>query len=179
MRIQLDRIREEAFEWSEELEIAPERLGQDEVVSLGPVTWKGRVEALDEAFLMRAHLDYDQGLCCDRCLGTAGERVDTSVELMIFPRSPEPLPEEQELDDDDVSVLYLDGEELDVEPILLEQMQLNVPMKPLCRSDCAGLCAQCGADLNDGACDCDTAEVDPRWAGLAQLIQTDAESKDD
>ena len=49
------------------------------------------------------------------------------------------------------------------------QQQLNIPMKPLCRPDCKGLCAQCGADLNLGACACTPPKSDPRWAALSAL----------
>jgi uncharacterized protein len=52
--------------------------------------------------------------------------------------------------------------------VLIEQLQLNIPMKPLCRPDCAGLCPTCGADLNQTRCAC-AKSVDPRWAGLAVL----------
>ena len=54
----------------------------------------------------------------------------------------------------DLGELYLTEEILETDPILIEQLQLNVPMKPLCRPDCKGLCPDCGADLNEGACSC-------------------------
>ena len=79
---------------------------------------------------------------------------------------------ERELDEDDLGVLHLEEEVLDTRPILLEQLQLNIPMKPLCRPDCQGLCPQCGADLNLGACGCGERQVDPRWAALAALKGT-------
>jgi len=55
---------------------------------------------------------------------------------------------------------------VDLRPLLVEQIQLNVPMKPLCRADCAGICPICGANRNAGPCDCATEEVDPRWKAL-------------
>ncbi|HYN22371.1 MAG TPA: DUF177 domain-containing protein, partial [Thermoanaerobaculia bacterium] len=71
--------------------------------------------------------------------------------------------------EDELGVRHLEGEVLDSAPILLEQLQLNVPMKPLCRPDCRGLCPLCGADLNAGMCSCEERSEDPRWAGLAAL----------
>jgi len=53
-----------------------------------------------------------------------------------------------------------------------EQVLLSVPMKPLCRNDCAGLCPVCGRDLNEGACNCRKEELDPRLAPLAQFKET-------
>jgi uncharacterized protein len=66
-------------------------------------------------------------------------------------------------------VVFLEGEVFDTRPLLVEQLQLNVPMKPVCREDCRGLCPQCGADLSQGDCSCGGQPPDPRWAALAAL----------
>jgi uncharacterized protein len=50
-----------------------------------------------------------------------------------------------------------------------DALLLDLPAKPLCRDDCAGLCATCGIDRNHGSCDCHTEELDPRWAALRSL----------
>jgi uncharacterized protein len=63
---------------------------------------------------------------------------------------------------------WYEGEEIDVSPLLRERLMLALPTLPLCRDDCLGLCAQCGRNLNAGACDC-TAAVDPRLAVLRSL----------
>jgi uncharacterized protein len=60
------------------------------------------------------------------------------------------------------------ADELDLGPLARDAIVLELPMAPLCREDCAGLCAQCGADLNEGACAC-VAPTDPRWANLDAL----------
>lgn len=59
---------------------------------------------------------------------------------------------------------------LDLADPMREYALLNVPMLPLCREDCKGLCPQCGANLNEGPCDCDTEEVDDRLAALKHLL---------
>ena len=61
---------------------------------------------------------------------------------------------------------------IDVEPLAREALVLDLPLAPLCREDCGGLCPTCGADLNQGDCDCQPAEVDPRWAALDVLHLT-------
>ena len=63
----------------------------------------------------------------------------------------------------------LDHDRVDLEPLAREAMVLALPLAPLCQEDCLGLCPTCGADLNDGACDCPTAEPDVRWAALDVL----------
>ncbi len=80
----------------------------------------------------------------------------------------EPVVGELELEEADLGVLYLKGEILDTDPILTEQIQLNVPMRQLCRQDCTGLCPQCGIDRNVESCDCEDVG-DPRWDALTAL----------
>ena len=63
---------------------------------------------------------------------------------------------------------------MDLAPLLREEVILAVPMGVLCRSDCAGLCPVCGQNLNEGTCDCEQDDIDPRWAVLrAQRDQFD------
>src|SRR6185503_2718270 len=59
--------------------------------------------------------------------------------------------------------------QLDLAPMVREEVLLAVPDAPLCRPDCAGLCPTCGADRNVAPCDCDTAARDDRWAALDEL----------
>ena len=56
------------------------------------------------------------------------------------------------------------------DPVLREQVLLNIPYRPLCRPDCRGLCSDCGQDLNDGSCGCEESKIDPRLAALRDLL---------
>jgi uncharacterized protein len=76
---------------------------------------------------------------------------------------------ETELSESDLGVLEVQGDSFDSRPLVLEQVALGVPMKPLCREDCRGLCPVCGVDRNESSCDCAAQTTDPRWAGLAAL----------
>lgn len=172
MRIWLDQVRAEPFTWDETQSVSVESLERPELLSLGPVHWRGQVVFADPGYFLRARLSYEQTLSCNRCLKPIVERVTPEVELMIVVERSHAAGAaggEHELKEDELGVLHLDGEVLETAPILLEQLQLNVPMKPLCRPDCQGLCPICGADRNAGACSCEEQSVDPRWAGLAAL----------
>jgi uncharacterized protein len=61
------------------------------------------------------------------------------------------------------------GDQIDLEPMVRENLLLDAPIAPVCRADCAGLCPTCGIDLNLGTCDCLTTVTDPRWDALSQL----------
>lgn len=67
----------------------------------------------------------------------------------------------------------LEGDRIDLEPLAREALLLSLPLAPLCRPDCAGLCPTCGADLNLGPCPCPPEPADHRWAALDQLAQFD------
>ena len=73
---------------------------------------------------------------------------------------------EIELKYEEMEVGYYDGVAFDVNAMVLEQIELAIPMKFVCREDCQGLCDQCGADLNEGACRCSREEPDSRLSVL-------------
>ncbi len=74
--------------------------------------------------------------------------------------------------DRDEEAYPLTGDELDLEPLARDAVLLELPLAPLCREDCAGLCPTCGANRNTETCDCSPA-TDPRWAALDALRDGD------
>lgn len=111
---------------------------------------------------------------CQRCLAPSAVAVEVDArEFQASGRSDADAP------DDDLDCEYLSGPmrmELDVAAWARDAMAEVVPMSVLCRDECAGLCARCGADLNAGPCDCTDDEPDPRWAALAELREQMGES---
>ena len=169
MLIQLDQIGDEPFHWEESPSISVESLGRSELSGLGGISWSGRVVRDLAGYRLEARLSYEQTLTCTRCLEPVARPVEEEIELAIETGAAEPMLGEHELSASDLRTLFLDGDELDTTPILMEQLQLNIPMKPLCREDCAGLCPQCGADRNRAPCSCAESDVDPRWQALEQF----------
>ena len=76
-----------------------------------------------------------------------------------------------EADDDEAS--RLEGDLIDLEPLLRDEVVLDLPFQPLCREDCAGLCVECGANLNDDPGHAHEASTDPRWDALRALEVVD------
>lgn len=159
--------------WDIEIPMAAEELGHEELLRLGPVRWQGSIEvpagAAAGEYLLTGRLSYEQTLACTRCLAPRTEAVDSPIQLLIVVRSGEPLPGDVELAEEDLGVLEIDSEVLDTTPVIRDQVQLEIPMRVLCRPDCAGLCGRCGADLNEGPCDCPQREIDSRWQALAEM----------
>ena len=69
------------------------------------------------------------------------------------------------------------GDILDLTEVLQDNLLLGIPMKILCQEDCAGFCSLCGQDLNEGQCQCEKDDLDPRLAGLKVLLTSNSESK--
>lgn len=168
MQIDLERVRERPFAWDETESISAEQLERPELLVLGPVRWEGRIAAAGSDFLLSGKLSYDQTLACTRCLTPVTQPVEASMTLLVTVGATAPLPGEHELEEEDLNVLEVDEPKLHTEPIVFEHLQLNVPMRVLCREDCAGLCPICGANWNEESCDCEQPG-DPRWGPLQEL----------
>ncbi len=169
MQIWLEQVREEPLAWRETVEVAPSELDSPDLVALSPIDCSGRMVFADPGFLFTADLAYEQTLACTRCLSQFVEKVEPRIELLVVQGKELVEGEERELGARDLGVWQVEGDKFRTEPVLFEQVQLNIPMKPLCRDDCQGLCPRCGADLNAGDCGCDREVPDPRWAGLAAI----------
>ena len=92
-------------------------------------------------------------------------------DLSYTPLPKQTKPEEERLKDDESEIAFFSGEGLFLADVLREQVLLALPMKVICQSDCRGLCANCGANLNHEECRCETHATDPRMAPLARLKQ--------
>ena len=80
-----------------------------------------------------------------------------------------PLPEAEEEDD----LFVLTSDSVDPADVLVPALILQVQMTYLCKEDCKGLCPHCGADRNVTDCDCDKKQIDPRFAALRALLDSD------
>jgi uncharacterized protein len=79
--------------------------------------------------------------------------------------------EEVSISQAETEIGYYQGEGLELEDALREQVLLAVPLKAVCRPECKGLCPQCGQNLNEGSCSCHEKQEDPRWHALRDLKQ--------
>ncbi len=116
------------------------------------------LESLSDAVVVTGHVQADWEAPCRRCLGPARGHVDAAVRECY--QAP-PVTDEDAFE--------LDGEQLDLEPLVREAVLLELPLAPLCRADCRGLCPQCGANRNEVDCGHDEVPADPRWAVLDDL----------
>jgi uncharacterized protein len=121
------------------------------------------------------HLTAEIEQVCSRCLETFTQPVAADFDLRYVPRTENAGEGEREVEEDDLTTAFYEDEQIDLGQLILEQIHLALPMKPLCSGSCKGLCVQCGTNLNTGSCDCSPRWEDPRLAALKAL--KDARSK--
>ena len=99
--------------------------------------------------------------------------VDLPFDLLYLPHQRNAGEGEIEVEDDDLTTAYYRDEQIDLGQLVVEQFLLAIPMKPLCRESCRGLCPECGTNLNMSTCSCVRAWSDPRLDGLKSLLDKD------
>jgi uncharacterized protein len=108
-------------------------------------------------------------LVCSRCLESFRFEAKDRFELYCDAGLPPHPGEERELDPDELDVTYLEEGRFNTDRLLRENILLSLPVQPLCREDCRGLCPQCGANQNLGSCGCQVPRVDPRLQVLRKV----------
>lgn len=112
---------------------------------------------------LRCRIEVD----CSRCVEPFQVPVETAIDLRYLPQA---LAGDREEDPNgDPTTAFYTDDRIDLPLLVAEQCYLSLPMKPLCRPDCRGLCAVCGVNLNNERCDCAPQWTDPRLAGLQAL----------
>src|SRR5262245_16443945 len=166
--ISLDSVLDESLPFAFELRFTPGQLNREPLLEISPVKLAGEVSRIEKGFSFDARMDYSGKLECSRCLSPYPFENSEDFSLVLRKR-PAPGSEEIALRGEELDESFYDDPVISVEPIAEERIQMAVPMKPLCREDCLGLCPQCGQDRNVTACDCVVETGDPRWASLRVL----------
>lgn len=135
----------------------------------GPVRLAGRLRHGRRGVEFRGEVRGTVRLECSRCLEPVDLPLHGEFFLIVVSRAVEFGAGEQRLAVDDCALFYADRGRVDLREIAREQIHLNLPLKPVCRPDCAGLCPTCGANRNRIECPCRLVVVDPRLAPLEAL----------
>ena len=140
-----------------ELELVGVPVGVDVTLDL-------RLEAVMDGVLVSGTVVAPIRAECGRCLTPVEDEIDVEVQE-LFAYDPDPQGED---------VALVEGDFIDLEPIVRDAVLLGLPLNPLCREDCAGLCAGCGEPLAALPSGHGHDEIDPRWAALA-AVETEPE----
>ncbi|MCA1618846.1 MAG: DUF177 domain-containing protein [Acidobacteria bacterium] len=131
---------------------------------------RGGATRKGEQVRLRGEITTEVELLCDRCAAPERRALAVEFDTSFIPLEVEAVKAENvELQAEDLLLSAYEGDAVDLDELVREQILLALPSRHLCREDCRGLCQKCGADLNAGDCSCGRGEVDPRWAALADL----------
>ncbi len=145
---------------SSDITIDYPKMKLDDVI-LQPLTGQFTVTRTREGLYVGGRIQTNAPTECVRCLGDTIVPVDTQIEeLFYYPASA--AGEGEFAVDEDATA--------DLGPLVRELALLALPMQPLCREDCQGLCPECGQNLNEATCDCEIDDIDPRLAALKALL---------
>ena len=173
--VQTTQVPEEGREISEDLprewlSNIPEFSSDDTDTHIeGQIRVRGRVMKEGENLRVQGQVTADLVTFCTRCGETIHYPLSGKFEVMLIKGEESDLEEDEELTPEEASSIYYNGIEADLAPFFQEEIALQVPMQTLCRPDCAGLCASCGANLNVEKCKCEKQEGDPRLTVLRNL----------
>lgn len=171
MFLDLKDIGPEGRSYEGEVSIPEMERYQGEAVRVPSARLVLRVDRREGRLELEGRLTAGVGLVCGRCLETFEWSLEAPLALRLLPGSPEEEepPEGDDGEVDEVDAWRLDGQELDLDRLVQEFVLLQIPLKPICRPECKGLCPRCGADRNRTDCRCDVRSEDPRLAPLSEL----------
>ncbi|MDQ7783386.1 MAG: DUF177 domain-containing protein [Desulfomonilaceae bacterium] len=122
-----------------------------------------------ENLLLSVRIQARMHLSCFRCLREFDSDHEIEMDVIVRRKDKE-SPGDDEVVDSGANEVWTEGPELDLGTLLAQELLLEMPMKPLCSQDCAGLCPRCGALKGSDQCTCrEEHETDPRWHALAKL----------
>ena len=153
MFIEVNRIPAEGLEIDRALELQPIALSGDSA-PVEKVRLAGSFRRSRGEVVFRGTIEATVSLVCSRCAAPVTLPVSGSCHR-IYRKGPIGRPaSEREIDEEDLALTPFDGFRIDLAEIAREQIYLLVPLKPLCRESCAGLCPRCGANRNLVSCEC-------------------------
>ncbi len=148
-------------------------IARDEgIISILPVNAHLDIEKSDSDIFIKGYIDVDAKMRCARCLAEFKSHIHSDIDLIFLKTVQKEAQGEygKELSIEDLDINYYSGEELVVTEILREQITLDLPIKPLCKPDCKGLCPRCGTDLNKEKCNCpEEKHIDARLKKLKEF----------
>ena len=168
MFININEIAEDGLSFDTDVEVGWPADGADETVEVIETRLRGTARPEERGIGFRAHLEAKLRLVCCRCLAPFESALASDFRLTIVGEAVEFGTDEMEIRKEDTTQFSADGGIADFGVIAAEQIELELPLKPVCRSDCRGLCPTCGTNRNDVECRCREEAVDPRLAALQE-----------
>ncbi len=165
LRVNISKLSEGTHHHS--LSTEPADIGLDKRFTR-PVQVNAVLEKSNRQLLVKADSQTRGSFVCDRCLEEFERNVESHYSILYV--QGQAVPSDAEETEEEVQYLPVDANMIDLGEDVRQYLLLSLPLKTLCREDCAGLCPICGTNKNKVKCSCTVAQTDPRWADLKRLL---------
>jgi uncharacterized protein len=169
MFIDIDRLPKEGLRVSRDFDFLNVELVEENAVFLEPTHADVVVRKVGEEVWIQGRVATRLSFICGRCLTPYEIPIDSRFDLIFLPEELQAA--KDELSEDDLDRMYYNDRRIDLRGVILEQLNLTFPSKPLCSEACEGLCAVCGELIRDGKCSCQVKGPDPRLQNLKFLVK--------
>lgn len=169
MIIDIDKLPQEGLVVKKDFEFFNSELVEEDAVFMEPVQAEVSVRRLGEELLIKGRIQTKVSFICCRCLSPYEFRVDSAFDLVYLPEELEEAKEQ--LEEEDLTKLYYYSRRIDLKNVVLEQLNLTFPVRPLCSEDCQGICPVCGQIIDEGHCTCEVSRSDPRLEKLKNFLK--------
>lgn len=170
MRIEVENLTSEGQTYERMYGADELQLDESRAQLTGETEVEGRASKRGDEIRIEGRIIAHAEVACDRCLKTVKAPLEVEFSESFMPRAFEGEAEDEtELQKDDLNFSFYEGDAVELDELVREQLLLALPTRFVCREECKGLCPTCGADLNEETCGCAKSEVDPRWAALEKF----------
>jgi uncharacterized protein len=169
MLIHIDRLPKEGLHVSRDFDFPSADLVEEDAVFLEPVHADVLVRRVGEEVWIKGRISARLSFVCGRCLTPFEFPIDSKLDLVYMPEEMAEIKEE--LCEEDLDRMHYSDRNIDLWAVVLEQLNLTFPPKPLCSRACEGICAVCGELIRDGRCSCLVRESDPRFEKFKFLVR--------
>jgi len=169
MIIDIDRLPKDGLKLVRNFDFPSFDLVEEEAVFLQPVHAELTVKRVGDEVLVKGRITTCLSFVCSRCLTPFEFPIDSKFDLLFLPEDVHEM--KDELDEEDLDRLFYQSRQIDIREVILEQLNLTFPVKPLCAETCQGICAVCGQIRHGGKCGCLVKESDARLEKLKNFVK--------
>jgi uncharacterized protein len=157
MIINVNKISPAGYALNDTIDVDNAHLLEDESFFLEGLTYQIFFKRQDQRIQAQGKIKTGVSLVCVRCLEQFELKINSRFDIILFPKEMID-PRSTALDEEELEYIFYENDQIDLEKILVEQVNLFVPFKPVCKNECRGICPKCGTNLNHGTCSCEPSK---------------------
>lgn len=159
MHIEIDKIDSKGLVLNDRAAADKDLLVEEDGAFLEDIDYNIHLSREKEKIRAKGNMHTTVSIPCARCLEPIELKIDSPIDIILLPAQLIELTGET-LGEEDLEYIFFEGKSIDVTKILMEQVNLLIPVKPVCSPSCRGLCPQCGVNLNHEQCHCERSVND-------------------